>query len=146
MEGSGPYKKWRIRIWESQKYTDLTDPDPQHCFAYNMLCIFYKTVPIPRKKCSEKKYVKNSVWLPMPKSQVLATVLGLISGLLRELGPDILFVQFRSGLRIKVKGRIRIRINLQMTSQQNVWNMSLFEHFFKVMSLYLEARIRIRIK
>ncbi len=27
---------------------------------------------------------------------------------------------------------------------QNVWNMSLFEHFFKVLSLYLEARIRIR--
>jgi hypothetical protein len=32
-----------------------------------------------------------------------------------------------------------------MTSQ-NVWNMSLFEHFVKVLSLYLEARIRIRIK
>jgi hypothetical protein len=30
----------------------------------------------------------------------------------------------------------------------NVWNMRLFEHFFKVLSLYLEARtlIRIRIK
>jgi hypothetical protein len=39
---------------------------------------------------------------------------------------------------------IRIRINLQMTNQ-NVWNMSLFEYFFKVSSLYLEARIRIRI-
>jgi hypothetical protein len=38
-----------------------------------------------------------------------------------------------------------IRINLQMTSQ-NVWNMSLFEHFFKVLSLYLEARIRVRIR
>jgi hypothetical protein len=32
-----------------------------------------------------------------------------------------------------------------MTSQ-NAWKMSLFEHFFKVLSLYLEARIRIRIK
>ncbi len=30
-----------------------------------------------------------------------------------------------------------------MTSQ-NVWTMSLFEHFFKILSLYLEARIRIR--
>ncbi len=29
-----------------------------------------------------------------------------------------------------------------MTSQ-NLWNMSLFEHFFKVLSLYLKARIRI---
>ncbi len=50
-------------------------------------------------------------------------------------------------IRIKLKGRIRIRIkviswirirkriNLQMASQ-NVWNMSLFEHFFKVLSLY----------
>ncbi len=53
-------------------------------------------------------------------------------------------------IRIKVKGMIRIRIrikvirwiriNLQMTSQ-NVWKMSLFEHFFKVLSLNLESRI-----
>ena len=60
-------------------------------------------------------------------------------------------------IRIKLKGRIRIRIKviswiririrftLQMTSQ-NAWNMSLFEHFFKLLSPYLEARIRIRIK
>jgi hypothetical protein len=34
---------------------------------------------------------------------------------------------------------------LQMTSQ-NVWNMSLFEHFFNVLGLYLEFRIRIRIE
>ncbi len=40
---------------------------------------------------------------------------------------------------------IRIRINLQMTNQ-NVWNISLFTHFSKVLSLYLVARIRIRIK
>jgi hypothetical protein len=40
---------------------------------------------------------------------------------------------------------IGIRIILQMTSQ-NVWKMSLFEHFFEVLSLYLEARIRIRIR
>jgi hypothetical protein len=36
-------------------------------------------------------------------------------------------------------------IQMQMTSH-NVWNMSLFKHFFKVLSLYLEARIRIRIR
>jgi hypothetical protein len=40
---------------------------------------------------------------------------------------------------------IRIRIHLQMTNL-NVWNISLFGHFFKVLSLYLEARSRIRIK
>ncbi len=40
---------------------------------------------------------------------------------------------------------IRIRIYLQLTSK-NVWNMRLFEHFFKVLSLYLETGIRIRIK
>jgi hypothetical protein len=40
---------------------------------------------------------------------------------------------------------IRIRNNKQMTSQ-NVWNMSLFKNFFKVLSLYLKARIRIRFK
>ncbi len=39
---------------------------------------------------------------------------------------------------------IRIRINLPMTSQHE-WHMSLFEHFFKNLSLYLEARIRIQI-
>jgi hypothetical protein len=36
-----------------------------------------------------------------------------------------------------IRNRIRIRINLQMTSQ-NVWNMSLYEHFFKGLSFYLE--------
>jgi hypothetical protein len=35
---------------------------------------------------------------------------------------------------------IQIRINLQMASQ-NVWNMSLFGHFFEGLSLYSEARI-----
>jgi hypothetical protein len=39
--------------------------------------------------------------------------------------------------------RIQIRINLEMTSQ-NVWKMSLFEHFVKVFSLKVEPRIRIR--
>jgi hypothetical protein len=47
--------------------------------------------------------------------------------------------------RIKVISWIRVRINLQMTSQ-NVWNLSLFKHFVKVLSLYFEARIRIRIR
>ncbi len=39
---------------------------------------------------------------------------------------------------------IRFRINLQMTSQHE-WHMSLFEHFLKSLSHYLEARIRIQI-
>ncbi len=53
--------------------------------------------------------------------------------------------------RIRFEDWIRIRIKViswiggQMTSQ-NVWNMSLFEHFFEVLSLYLEAGIRIRIR
>jgi hypothetical protein len=51
----------------------------------------------------------------------------------------------RIRIRIKVISWIRIRINLQIT-RQNIWNMSLFKHFFKVFSLYLEARIRIRIR
>jgi hypothetical protein len=58
-------------------------------------------------------------------------------------------IRILSRIRIKVIGwirnRIRIHINLQMTSQ-NVWNMSLYEHFFKGLSLYLEARIWIRIR
>ncbi len=48
-----------------------------------------------------------------------------------------------SVLRIRI--RIPIRINLQTTSQ-NLWNMSLFEHFFQVLSLYLKARTRIQIR
>jgi hypothetical protein len=66
-----------------------------------------------------------------------------------------LYLEARIRIRIKLKVRIRIRIkaigwirisineirwiririNLQMTSK-NVWNMSPFEHFFKVLSLY----------
>ncbi len=62
-------------------------------------------------------------------------------------------------IRIKLKGRIRIRgpdphqsdkldadPHQFADDSQNVWNMSLFEHFFKVLSLYLEAKIRVRIK
>jgi hypothetical protein len=48
-------------------------------------------------------------------------------------------------VKLKVRIWIRIRINLQMTSE-NVWNMSLFEQFFSVLSRYLKARIRIRIR
>ncbi len=43
-----------------------------------------------------------------------------------------------------IRNRIRIRICLQMKSQ-NVWNMRQYEHFFKGLSLYSEARIWIRI-
>jgi hypothetical protein len=56
----------------------------------------------------------------------------------------------RTRIRIKVISWIQIRIciNLQMTSQ-NVWNMeyrmSLYEHFFKGLGLFLEARIRIKV-
>jgi hypothetical protein len=53
--------------------------------------------------------------------------------------------RIRIRIHIEVICWIRIRINLQMTSQY-VWNMSLFEHFFnKVLSLYLEARIQIKV-
>ncbi len=48
-------------------------------------------------------------------------------------------------IRIKLKGRIRIRNNLYMKSQ-NVWQKSIFEKIFKVLNLYLEAIIRIRIR
>jgi hypothetical protein len=41
--------------------------------------------------------------------------------------------------------KIRIRINKPMASP-NVWNLSLFWHFSKSPSLYLEARIRIRFR
>jgi hypothetical protein len=54
-------------------------------------------------------------------------------------------IRNRIWILMKVISCIRIRIHWQMTSQ-NVWNMSLFEHFFNVLSLNLEARVRIRIK
>jgi hypothetical protein len=54
---------------------------------------------------------------------------------------------FKFRIRIKMINWIQtwIRINLQMTSH-NAWKMGFLEHFFKVLSLYLEARIRIRIR
>jgi hypothetical protein len=58
---------------------------------------------------------------------------------------DRIKLKGRIRIRIEVISWIRIRINLQMTSQ-NVWNASLCEHFFKVLSLHLEVRIRIRIR
>ncbi len=48
-------------------------------------------------------------------------------------------------IHIKVICWIRNRINLEIRSQ-NVWRISLFEHFFKSLSLYLKARIWIRIR
>jgi hypothetical protein len=60
-------------------------------------------------------------------------------------------IRIRIHIKIKItviswiRNRIRIRINLQMTSQ-NVWNMSLFEHFLQGFDPYLEARIWIRIR
>ncbi len=55
-------------------------------------------------------------------------------------------IRIRIRIHIIVISWIRIRIDLQMTSQ-TVWNKSLFEHFFKVLSLCLERmRLRIRIK
>ncbi len=44
-------------------------------------------------------------------------------------------IKLKGRIRIRIKIRIQIRINLKMTIQ-NVWNMSLFEHFAKVLSLY----------
>jgi hypothetical protein len=38
----------------------------------------------------------------------------------------------------QIKIRIRICINLQMASQ-NVWNISLFEHFFTNLNLYSDS-------
>jgi hypothetical protein len=59
-----------------------------------------------------------------------------------NLDPHPHHIRIRSGSAFKVITwiRNRIRINLQMTSPC-VWNMSLFEHFFKGLSLSLEARI-----
>ncbi len=63
--------------------------------------------------------------------------------------PDPHQIEIRIRIRSKViswiRNRIRIRINLHMTSL-NVWNMSLFEHFFEGFSLHMEARIWIRIR
>ncbi len=54
-------------------------------------------------------------------------------------------IWIRIRIRIKVISWIRICIDLQITIQ-NVRNISLFEHFSKGYSLYLEARIWIWIR
>jgi hypothetical protein len=63
--------------------------------------------------------------------------------------PDPHQIKIRIRICIQSKSWIRnrawMRINLQITNQ-NVWNMSLFGHIFKGLSLYLEARIWIRIR
>jgi hypothetical protein len=59
--------------------------------------------------------------------------------------PDLDQIKTRIRIRIKVINWIRVSINLQKTSQ-NVWNMNLFEIFFKGLRLYFEARIWIRIR
>jgi hypothetical protein len=58
----------------------------------------------------------------------------------------LFFLGLKGRIRVGIEliGWIRIRITLQITSK-TIWNMSLFELFFKVLSLYLEARVRIRI-
>jgi hypothetical protein len=48
-------------------------------------------------------------------------------------------------IKIRIRIWIRIRLNFQIKSQ-NAWNTSLFEHFFKSLSPYLEAGIQIRVK
>ncbi len=53
--------------------------------------------------------------------------------------------RIRIRIRIKAISWIRIRIDLQIKSQ-NARTISLFEHFFKVLSLYLEAKIQIRFR
>jgi hypothetical protein len=62
--------------------------------------------------------------------------------------PHQIKIRIRIRIHIKVISWIRnlnlIRINLQMTSQ-NVWHWSIFEHIFIRFSLYLEARLLIRI-
>jgi hypothetical protein len=58
---------------------------------------------------------------------------------------SLLRICIRSKVISRIQNRILNHINLQMTSQ-NVWIMSLIDHFFKGLSLYLEARIWIRIQ
>ncbi len=54
-------------------------------------------------------------------------------------------IQIRIRIRIKVINWIRIRISFQMTSQI-VWNMKLFEHFFKGLKARICIQIRIHIR
>jgi hypothetical protein len=57
---------------------------------------------------------------------------------------SVLWVRIRINVVSWIWICIRIRINLQIKSQ-NEWNMSLFQQFFKIFTLFLQARIRIRI-
>jgi hypothetical protein len=59
--------------------------------------------------------------------------------------PDLHQIKIRIRIRIKVISWFRIRISLQMTSQ-NVWNMSLFEHFLDQIKIRIRIRTGINIK
>ncbi len=49
-------------------------------------------------------------------------------------GDSWIWIRIRTKVICWIRIRIQIRINLQMAIQ-NVWKMSIFEHFFKVLSL-----------
>jgi hypothetical protein len=99
----------------------------------------------PRGPAQPRRAAVSATW--QPRSYLSTRTAGRGRNLQEETRDQIRlkvmsWIRIRS--RIQVRSWIRSRIKLQMTCQ-NKWNMSLFEHFFKVLSLYLEARIRIRI-
>jgi hypothetical protein len=79
-------------------------------------------------KRRERRFLSNSHIFLTRKSRLGLLLCRITTGI--TITADNYIVDFNVAVRIRIilKGRIRIRINLQMSSQ-NVWNMTLFEHF-----------------
>ncbi len=117
----------------------------------------------PETRIISSRYLKPINVLPRWFFDRKSTLLGQKTAELAELYISVgvkavLWIR----IRIKFQGRIRIRINvirwirihihihqsdkLDQFADDKQNERSLFEHFFKVLSLYLEAKIRIRSK
>ncbi len=105
--------------------------------AWKRLVIFYDGPPLGRRT----QETAHQGWIPQ-----ICLFYNIVAVLLIRfwIRMDPHQLKGRMRIRIKIISWNRIHIKIQMKSQ-NAWNMSLFEHFLKVLSLYLEASIRIRI-
>jgi hypothetical protein len=132
--------KGKRPIWLYFPYKIVAENIRSTATPKQLRCWFYYTVLIfemhPLQKIT--KLSLCSVPVPVPIMVKRSVV---------DPDPEPHQIKIMIRIRIKVISWIRIRITLQMTSESsNVRNMSLFEHFFKGLSLYLEARIWIQIR
>jgi len=130
------YSWLRIRV-QGQKGTGSRIRIRNTAFLHNLQCIIFNCyLPVSSKQCLILCF---TLWTIPNHSLQSAFAKGCVSGNIFDFLWHVRTQYGGFGSASKWISRIRICINLRMTSQ-NVWNMSLCEHFFKVLSLYLEAR------